>query len=327
MSGGAIFIVLVVAAFPGIIILAVVVKWIEVRRAMRWPQTTGKVIANRVESSKKRPNDPGYDFGDTEVRNDPFVEYEYSVGGKKYRCHRITIGERTADWELEGILARYPVGRSVIVYYDSADPYKAVLERDIFGKMLWAGFGCLMLFFIGGPLALVGIYYGAESWFFNKLGKNSPAPFLAALSCFGLVAVLFAMAYLCYVFTASRWPTVRGKIIESGVEAFLNYRNMDDTGRVYTNYKPSVLYAYDVNGHHFTGDRVSLGVKISSTLPLIAKRMAKKYAVGTEVDVRYNPQSPGESTLHAFSWVQLLLILIIGAVFTLVWAITTGRLG
>jgi hypothetical protein len=326
MSEGAIFIIIVMAAFPGIIILAAVVKWVEVRRAMRWPQIAGKVIANKVQSSKNRPNDPGYDFGDTEVRNDPFVEYEYSVGGKKYKCHRITIGERTADWELEGILARYPVGQSVIVYYDPTDPNKAVLERDIFDKMLWAGFGCLMLFFIGGPLALVAIYYGAESWFFKKLGKNSPAPFLAALSCFGLLAALFALAHLRYVIAASRWPTVRGRIIESGIEAFLNYRNMDDAGRVRTHYKPSVLYAYDVNGHHFTGDRVSLGVKISSTLPFIARRMAKKYAVGTEVDVHYNPQSPGESMLHAYSWAQLLLIVIIGAVFTLVWAITTGRL-
>src|SRR5262245_40946520 len=96
VSGGAIFIVIVCAAFPALIIVAVVVKLWEVREAKSWPTTSGKVVTSTVASHKQKPGDFGYDFSDMEVTNEPRVEYEYSVAGKKYRGQRITIGEKTS---------------------------------------------------------------------------------------------------------------------------------------------------------------------------------------------------------------------------------------
>jgi hypothetical protein len=110
--------------------VTILVELREVRQASHWPSTTGKVIASRVESHKKSPGDSGYDFHDTEVINEPLVEYEYRANGHKYRSRRVTIGEKTSGFELEAIFARYPVGADVRVYYDPANPRTAVLERE-----------------------------------------------------------------------------------------------------------------------------------------------------------------------------------------------------
>src|SRR5262245_13927308 len=131
MSQGTVFLLIVAAMFPTLIIVGVIVKLWEVRKAARWPETRGKVIASGVKSHMKTPGEPGYNFKDTEVTNEPHVEYEYKVGDRTYRCSRITIGERTTNSELEEILDRYPVGAQVTVYYDPANPNKALLEREL----------------------------------------------------------------------------------------------------------------------------------------------------------------------------------------------------
>jgi len=118
MSAGAVFILIVCAMFATLIITVVVAKLREVRNVQRWPSTVGRVTESGVKSHKKKPGDPGYRFGDTEVSNEPQVEYEYQVGSRMYRCGRLTLGERTSGFELEAILARYPVGASVTVYYN-----------------------------------------------------------------------------------------------------------------------------------------------------------------------------------------------------------------
>ena len=64
-----------------------------------------------------------------------------------------------------------------------------------------------------------------------------------------------------------------------------------------TLYKPSILYRYEVNGRQYTADRVTLGVVVSSTLPLFAKRSAAKYTPGKEVVVHYDPEKSRRSRL------------------------------
>jgi Protein of unknown function (DUF3592) len=328
MSGGAIFILIVVAAFPTLILVAAAVKLWEVHKAKSWLSVSGKVIASRVESSKKKPGDPGYDFNDTEVSNVPFVEYEYNVGNRTHRCHRITIGEKTADFELEEILARYPVGASVTVFYNPANPQQAVLERDLPAKMMFWGLGCLMLFFIGGPLIAVFSYFNAVDWLKKHIADPTRAPFVAAASGFALVALWFTLAFQKMVRDACKWPVTRGKIIAAEVEAYQGrVDTSSDTNAPRTFYKPSVVYTYRVNGRQFQGDRVTIGTKISATMPGVASRLAKRYPVGTEVDVHYNPKSPGESVLRPRSMTHWLLWVVVIAMFTLAWAVATGRLG
>lgn len=328
MSAGAVFITLVVAMFPALILVAVAVKLWEIREASRWPETSGKVLASRVRSRKNEPSDPGYNFGDTEVTNEPFVEYEYTVGGRKYRCSRITIGEKIAGTELEEVLGRYPVGKAVTVFYDPARPERALLERTLPMGMMAQGLGCLMAFFVGGPLIAALLYFNALGWLRTRIADPGRAPLVAITAGFGLATTLFTLVFSRYVRQATSWPVTRGRIVEADVDAFRRWRDAEPGhGRPRIRYKPSVLYSYEVDGRSYLGDRLTMGVVVSSSVPGLAGRTASKYPVGSEVDVHYNPLSPGESVLHPRSAMHHIPWILAAALFALSWALATGRLG
>jgi hypothetical protein len=327
MSSGAVFFTLVVGMFPALILVAVAVKLREVSRAGRWPEVAGRVIASRVKSRRNEPGEPGYDFHDTEVSNDPFVEYEYQVGGRKYRCSRVTIGEKTAGSELEAILGRYPVGAAVTVYYDPVNPSDALLERVLPTAMMVAGGGAVLLFFVGGPLIAAALYFNALGWLRACVVNPDRAPLVAAAAGLGLAASLFAAFFARAVRDACAWPVTAGKITLSGVEAYRDSREHDSyPRRPRLAYKPGVAYSYEVNGREYAGDRLTLGVVVSSGFPGFAARTAARYPVGSRVDVRYNPRNPGESVLRPWSRLHHMLWMVPVALLAFAWALATGRL-
>jgi Protein of unknown function (DUF3592) len=322
MSDAAIFMIIVAAMFPTVIIVAVVVKLVEVRKASRWPATTGTITASTVQATKKKPDDPTYDFSDTEVSNQPLVQYEYTVGNRKLRGSRITIGDKISGYELESTLARYPAGATVTVYYDPANPQNAVLERDL-PRGVFAGVGCLLLLFIGGPLIAAAMYFHGVDWLKVHIANPDRAPFVAAATGFAALTLFFALGFTAAVWKTSRWPTVPGHIASTGVESFLNRRIGQDQEPLRIHYKPSIVYTYEVNGRQYTSDRVTLGLIVSSILPLIAKRTARRYAPGTEVEVHYDPRNPGETVLRPWHPLHILPWLVAGGMFWLAWAVAT----
>jgi Protein of unknown function (DUF3592) len=322
---GAVFMAIIYAMIPIGIIVVMVVKYREIRKARLWPTTTGKVVVSTVVAKKKSPGDPGYDMHDTEMTNEPRVEYEFHVGKKKYRGHRIDLGERTSIYELETILDRYPVGTEVTVYYDPADPHTAVLERE-FPKYVWAvGIGCVVVA-IAFPLVAAAVYFHGVDWLRARLADPGRAPFVMAATGFGSVTLLMALGFMLYVLKALRWPVVRGRIVSSGVEAFQNWTSDEGRWTRRTHHKSSVVYEYDVNGRKYRGDRLTIGVVLSATLPGFAWRTAARYPVGREVDVHYDPKTPGESVLRPFSLLHLILFVAAGAMLWLAWAVATGRM-
>ncbi|WP_435010560.1 DUF3592 domain-containing protein [Tundrisphaera lichenicola] len=327
MSAGAVFITLVCAMFPALILVAVVVKLREIRQAKHWPETTGKVIASRIQSRRNKPNDPGYNFGDTEVTNEPFVEYEYDVGGRKYRCSRVSIAEKTAGTEREAILARYPVGARVTVFYNPAEPATAVVERELPKGVMIVGGGAVLLFFVGGPLITAGLYFNALGWLGSHVENPDRAPLVAAAAGMGLAASLFTLVFTQAVRRACAWPITRGRITAAGVEAFRARPDFDDTHRrPRVRFKPRVTYSYEVKGRQYIGDRLTMGVTVAASFPGLAGRITARYPVGSEVDVHYNPLDPGESVLRPRSVLHHLLWLVAAALFAFAWALATGRI-
>ena len=319
MPPRAMFIIFIFTMFPTIIVVALATKLWEVRKAKSWHSTTGRVITSRVRSRKKRPGDEGYG-ADSDVTNEPEVEYTYQVGNRRHRCGRITIGERTSADELEAILARYPVGATVTVYYDPARPEKAVLERDLPTGMLLAGAGCLLVFFVAGPLLAVLFYFGGLGLLKPYVRTPERVPFVTAATGFGVLLLMFTIAFHRVTAQARKWPATRGRIIASGVETF---QHQSDEGVPATHYKPTLLYTYEVSGRQYQGDRVTIGVRWSGTIPAVAKRSAAKYVVGQEVDVYYDPKKPGESVLKPYSYWPYLLWALTAGVFVMAWAVAT----
>jgi hypothetical protein len=321
---GAVILALIYAAIPVGIVVVMVLKYREVRRAQLWLTTAGTVVTSTVASRILSPSDPGYNPGDTNVTNEPRVEYEYTVAGKKYRGRRIDLGEKTSSYELESILDRYPLGMAVTVYYDPADPNTAVLDRDM-AWWVWAvGGGCVVLA-IAAPLVAAGLYFYGVDWLKARLADPGRAPFVMALSGFGAVALLMTLGFLLYAVRAAFWPVARGRIVASGAQAYRDWQTIDRRRSRRTLYRSSVVYEYEVNGRTYRGDRVTLGV-MSSTLPGFARRTAARYPFGSEVDVHYDPKRPSDSVLRPVSAMYLILFAAVGAVLWLAWAVATGRL-
>jgi hypothetical protein len=91
------------------------------RAAQRWPKVTGRVVLSRVETYYSEENTKMYK---------PIVEYAYSVTGKSFKSRSVELDTETGGSEgyAAGIVAKYPAGKSVPVFYDPGDPSHAALE-------------------------------------------------------------------------------------------------------------------------------------------------------------------------------------------------------
>jgi hypothetical protein len=285
---------LFLAAFPGIIIFAVVYKYIEVSRAARWPSTPGRVVVSTSEVRDVRSGGP--DSDDTEPRNFAKVVYEYSVGGKARRCDRVSIGEDLGNFEVAETIARYPVGKAVTVYYNPKKYDQAVLERDLppgLWKVVIVGVAAIIALIVG---AIVG---------FRKLGaliaamipNPATAPFVTACLGFGLVAALMILGIQRNVARMRGWPVVPGRIGSADVREFQALSQSDaGSSRWVTRYRGNVVYSYEVAGVRYSGDRIGTTGRVSSNIGAWVRPNAR-YQPGKVVDIHYNPDNPAESIL------------------------------
>ena len=129
-------------------VFAVYVGVEDVLRALattQWPSVDGTVVRSTVGS----PQQPS-SSGSTKYTAD--VVYEYAVDGNGLTGNRITAADFiTNDLSIiQGILDRYPVGRTVTVHYRPDDPRESVLEPGLRAlSFLMAGMGI--------PTVLVGL--------------------------------------------------------------------------------------------------------------------------------------------------------------------------
>jgi hypothetical protein len=121
-NSGLFWVILIALPMIVLIVVAVLVKRMEVRRAATWPSAMGRIV--RSENEERRHSNEADQVTVTSVA---VVEYEFTVAGRAWRGSRVSIGE-TAN--TDATLKRYPVGTIVEVFYDPADPRNAVLERD-----------------------------------------------------------------------------------------------------------------------------------------------------------------------------------------------------
>lgn len=270
------------------------VKFWQSRGARKWAQAPGRILKSGIEARHHQFS------GEAEtVRNEPAIEYEYSVGGETYRGGRVAFGSSDGP---EAILARYPAGKSVTVYYNPAHPRDCVLERDIPKGVLS---GCPLLLVLT-VLGVAGIYYATTNAT-RLIGRYIPqpehAPFVVAISCFGLMVLLFLLGYRRYLNQAKTWPSVSGKVIESRVDSYVKRED----GRDRTIYTPVVEYLYSVHGNEYRGRQIRLGLVIEGSQALVQKTIAR-YPQGSAVTVHYDPVNASNATLESpggYPWLLL----------------------
>lgn len=92
------------------------IGWNEPRETV-WPNTRGTVLSATVQMSHT-----------SRARHEsPLVLYAYQVDGRMFQGHRVRANGPCAN--ASEVIARYPAGASVVVYYDPADPANSALER------------------------------------------------------------------------------------------------------------------------------------------------------------------------------------------------------
>ena len=113
-------------------------------RSKYWPKTQGTVISSRVARYADSEG-PGFWY-------DPKVFYNYSVAGQNYENVTLSFKQdsHTPNKEYaESIVAKYPPGGSVTVYYKPNSPSYSTLDTGLgdgwrwrFGKIFWAHTSC-----------------------------------------------------------------------------------------------------------------------------------------------------------------------------------------
>jgi hypothetical protein len=308
---------LVLAAIPGVILFAVVYKYVEVARAKRWPGTPGKVVASAAEARDVDVGGPN--STDTERRNFALIVYAYTVAGREYRCDRVSIGENMGNFEVAETLAKYPVGTTVTVYYNPSDPAQAVIERDL-PPGLWKA-----------PVILVAVIVAlvaGATWGFQRLvallsgivTDPARAPFVTACAGFALMAALMVLGLQRHVGRMRRWPVVPGRIESADVRAFEARDSGDGAGSPWiTHHRADVVYSYAVGGVRYTGDKRGTTGRFSSNISAFARKSAQRYKPGSTVKIHYNPDNPAESILDPRPGPLWLLWLIPLGLLALAW--------
>jgi hypothetical protein len=98
-------------------------------RMQHWANVAGVVSA--AEVVRKRETSPQVDDYAVTTRYRPAITFEYVVDGRTFRGQRVSV----IEWEAsprgvaDQVVAEYPVGRKVVVYYDPLNPSDAVLDR------------------------------------------------------------------------------------------------------------------------------------------------------------------------------------------------------
>ena len=86
----------------------------------QWPSTLGTVNASYLERRSSSS-----DSGST---NYPVVQYSYQVGGQAYQGTKLAPGPEVGGTGAGKVVARYPAGAQVMVFYNPQTPSDAVLE-------------------------------------------------------------------------------------------------------------------------------------------------------------------------------------------------------
>lgn len=294
LSGGALLLIggglAWILALPVFLVVLVIVVTLRVRRASHWLErqahiTKSKVIVKRHQFSGEATN----------VTNTAFVTYDFSVGSQLFHGDRISLGFAPSD-QVNETLKRYPVGATMPVFYDPANPANCVLERNPPARLgcLWGGTVVAILVY-GAVLFSIGKSESIADGLQAALGHAFPqvhhpiGMIVAAL--FGLFCIGSWFWNRRHVRKAFPWLVTKGRIVSSKTETYVAFGGGSNYKHRY--YRALIEFAYKVEGQEYHNT-----VGEPGTIQASAQAEAARYPAGTELDVHYDPQDPTHSALE-----------------------------
>ena len=97
-------------------------------QAQSWATTTGRVILSTLEARRGSKGGTVYY---------PVVQYQYRVHAMDYESRKIMPGMEWGGSGAQAVVAKYPTGSTVTVYYNPENPAEALLERDVPKYTIW----------------------------------------------------------------------------------------------------------------------------------------------------------------------------------------------
>jgi hypothetical protein len=143
-------------AVIGLVLMGIATHIYMLDGAMKsWPSTDGAVISSRLEGSINTQAKDKWGYQRPYESSVPSVRYRYVLDSKQFDGSRI-VREPSAmsPAEAKRVIDRYPVGKTVKVYYDPKDPASSVLEfKDSIAISV------IVLGLIGGFFLLFGLAF------------------------------------------------------------------------------------------------------------------------------------------------------------------------
>jgi len=134
----------------------------------------------------------------------------------------------------------------------------------------------------------------------------------------GLFFVVFGVLFIRDARRASGWPTVCGKIQSVRiVRDRMSGRALSEEGReALRRYYPEITYVWSVNGQTYSGSRYQLGQPHAKYKNRdAARKAAKGFPVGGEIDVHYDPLAHADAVLDARVSYAVFVPLTLGILF------------
>lgn len=305
----------------GVIVLATVLMKVEEAEMKTWQEAEAEITRSEpgfrlITPAKGMPRnhriaDIGYRF--TYLAADGRMK---TSGGS-----RIRIDEMIPEDEVEALLARYPVGSRVRIFYDPRNPSRNVLERQPDAGRTIKGLFAVACVFAALAMPVMWLAtHGVTGLASLPISRWA----WVALLCGVVSAGFFRGHFLQRRWLASleSWKKVPGVIVSSTVAPFdSGQRRRWNDGRVRSvvvSYMPVVEYRYEVDGVTHLSRNIQADMTIAGSEDF-AERYVERFRPGTRVEVSHHPADPRRSALEATKGFGL-TFLIAGTGFALVAA-------
>lgn len=124
-----------------------------------------------------------------------------------------------------------------------------------------------------------------------------------------LILLKFLSIVVFYFFTIKNWKTINGKIEKSSINYFISDKDFDTQG-----YKLIVEYSYFIEGKEYSNNKISRNIRLLAKNKAYHKNDLKRFMVGNEVVVYYNPTKLNISLIDGnfddFNFILLLIAII-----------------
>lgn len=338
-KGCSLIILAVILLFAGMAVLDGWRRYKSGKASQTWPSTDGVILASELKTDIGKSDD-------MEPKYKAAITYRYAVEDYEYTGERVSFAGQTflEKGKADNLVKRYNKGKRVKVYYDPETPHVSVLEPGTVSGPPFVSI-ILMLIILFFLFKIFRSYVRKEKAgeqddlpsytppepppgqaheaAIDSMGRPAALPGVKATSEKGLgiltlavfAAGIFLLAWGGYeikrAYESRGWPNTQGSIISSHID---KQSRRDSNHRTRTYYYPKVQYQYQVEGKHYTCNRIEFGGE-SGGKRSRAKKVVDSYPSGKKVKVYYHPQDPQVAVLKAgFSW-GALLVFIAGLVF------------